>query len=192
MSIFESLLERAGAKCELCSGAHILDVYQVPSSPTPGEASSILACQICRDQIESAEPLDVNHWRCLSESIWSEHEPVKVMSYRLLSRFQGEAWAIELIEQIYLDDESLNWARAEMIEKDEVEEFRPTLDSNGTRLLEGDSVTLVKDLDVKGAGFTAKRGTLVKNISLTTDPKHIEGKVNGVQIVLVAAYLKKA
>ena len=43
-----------------------------------------------------------------------------------------------------------------------------------------------------GAGFTAKRGTLVKGIRLTNNPLHIEGKVNGVQIVLVAAYLKKA
>ena len=58
-------------------------------------------------------------------------------------------------------------------------------------MAEGDSVTLIKDLDVKGGGFTAKRGTLVKNISLTNNPKHIEGKVNGIQIVLVAAFLKK-
>ena len=68
----------------------------------------------------------------------------------------------------------------------------PTVDSNGAVLQEGDSVTLIKDLDVKGAGFTAKRGTLVKGIRLTNNPLHIEGKVNGVQIVLVAAYLKKA
>jgi protein PhnA len=53
-------------------------------------------------------------------------------------------------------------------------------------------VTLIKDLEVKGAGFTAKRGTAVRDIRLTSNPKHIEGKVNGVQIVLVAAYLKKA
>ncbi|MNH11503.1 hypothetical protein D3C79_710190 [compost metagenome] len=68
----------------------------------------------------------------------------------------------------------------------------PTVDSNGAVLQEGDSVTLIKDLDVKGGGFTAKRGTLVKGIRLTNNPLHIEGKVNGVQIVLVAAYLKKA
>ncbi|MGL5309699.1 MAG: PhnA domain-containing protein, partial [Plesiomonas shigelloides] len=44
----------------------------------------------------------------------------------------------------------------------------------------------------KGANFTAKRGTMVKNISLTSNPEHIEGRVNGVQIVLVANFLKKA
>jgi protein PhnA len=59
-------------------------------------------------------------------------------------------------------------------------------------LLEGDNVTIIKDLEVKGAGFTAKRGTMVRGIHLTDNPLHIEGKVNGTQIVLVAAYLKKA
>ncbi|MGL5800184.1 MAG: PhnA domain-containing protein, partial [Plesiomonas sp.] len=57
---------------------------------------------------------------------------------------------------------------------------------------DGDSVTLIKDLVVKGANFTAKRGTMVKNITLTSNPEHIEGRVNGVHIVLVAAFLKKA
>ena len=53
-------------------------------------------------------------------------------------------------------------------------------------------MTLIKDLVVKGGGFTAKRGTLVKNIALTSNPKHVEGRVNGTVIVLVAAFLKKA
>ena len=66
-----------------------------------------------------------------------------------------------------------------------------TRDSNGLPLADGDSVTLIKDLEVKGAGFTAKRGTMVKNISLTSNPEHVEGKVNGIRIVLVAKYLKK-
>ena len=52
--------------------------------------------------------------------------------------------------------------------------------------------TTLGDLDVKGGGFTAKRGTTVKGIALTDDPKYVEGKVNGIRIVLVAAYLKKA
>ena len=65
-------------------------------------------------------------------------------------------------------------------------------DSNGTILTEGDTVTLIKDLEVKGAGFTAKRGTIVKNIHLTDDAKFIEGKINGTQIVLVAEYMKKS
>ena len=64
-------------------------------------------------------------------------------------------------------------------------------DNNGTTLLEGDSVTIIKDLVVKGANFTAKRGTMVRNIRLTEDPKFIEGKVNGSHIVIIAEYVKK-
>ena len=53
-------------------------------------------------------------------------------------------------------------------------------------------MTLIKDLPVKGAGFTAKRGTAVRNIALTGNPEQIEGRVNGVRIVLLTKYLKKA
>jgi protein PhnA len=66
-------------------------------------------------------------------------------------------------------------------------------DSNGNILHEGDTVTIIKDLPVKGAGFTAKQGTAVKNIHLLTDdPTHIEGRVNGVKIFLKTEFLKKA
>ena len=66
------------------------------------------------------------------------------------------------------------------------------MDSNGNELFEGDAVTLVRNLDVKGAAFTAKQGTLVKNIRLTDDPRYVEGKVNGMVIVLKTIYLKRA
>lgn len=66
-------------------------------------------------------------------------------------------------------------------------------DANGTELNAGDNVTLIKDLKVKGAGATLKRGTMVKNIKLTDDDKEIEGKIDkmGV-IVLKTEFLKKA
>ncbi|MBE2984841.1 alkylphosphonate utilization protein [Campylobacter sp. RM9344] len=66
-------------------------------------------------------------------------------------------------------------------------------DANGTELNAGDSVTLIKDLKVKGAGTTLKRGTLVKNIKLTNKDTEIEGKIDkmGV-IVLKTEFLKKA
>ena len=66
-----------------------------------------------------------------------------------------------------------------------------TFDSNGTLLLEGDTVTLIKDLDVKGTSFVAKRGTTVKNIHLTNNPENIEGRVNKMSIVLKTCFLKK-
>jgi protein PhnA len=125
--------------------------------------------------------------------MWSEHAPVKVLAYRLLKRLGDQGWASDLLGQIYLDDDTLAWAEAGVAAEasDSVMGVK-IVDSNGTQLADGDSVTLIKDLEVKGGGFTAKRGTMVKNITLTDDPKYVEGKVNGIRIVLVAAYLKKA
>ena len=67
-------------------------------------------------------------------------------------------------------------------------------DSNGNRLADGDSVTLIKDLKVKGSGgVTLKRGTLVKNIRLTGDPEEIEANVEKVRgLVLRTEFVKKA
>jgi protein PhnA len=66
------------------------------------------------------------------------------------------------------------------------------LDSNGVVLEAGDTVTLIKDLNVKGSSLTAKRGTAVRNISLVPDnPEHIEGRVEGQQIVILTKFVKK-
>ena len=68
-----------------------------------------------------------------------------------------------------------------------------TRDSNGAILKNGDSVTLIKDLKVKGTSTTLKRGTLVKNIRLTDDVEEIECKAEKVKgLVLKTAFLKKA
>ena len=68
-----------------------------------------------------------------------------------------------------------------------------TRDSNGTILADGDSVTLIKDLKVKGTSVTLKRGTLVKGIRLTGDPDEIECRVEKVKgLVLRTEFLKKA
>ena len=66
-------------------------------------------------------------------------------------------------------------------------------DSNGTRLADGDSVTLIKDLKVKGTSVTLKRGQMCKNIRLTDDPSEIGGNAEKVKgLVLRAEFLKKA
>ncbi|OLN25945.1 Alkylphosphonate utilization operon protein PhnA [Desulfovibrio sp. DV] len=66
-------------------------------------------------------------------------------------------------------------------------------DSNGTLLKDGDSVTLTKDLKVKGSSVTLKRGTLIKNIRLTDDPAEIECNADKVKgLVLKTCFLKKA
>ena len=191
MSIEKSLHDRSGNKCELCTAEDSLSAYEVPPVEVGSDEKAVLLCATCKDQIEGTQPLDQNHWRCLNDSMWSSYPAVQVMAWRVLSRLDSETWAQDLLDMFYLDEEILAWAESGLPETDN-EDVIPTLDSNGTRLAEGDTVTLIKDLDVKGGGFTAKRGTTVKNISLTHNPEHIEGKVNGVRIVLVSNFLKKA
>ena len=64
-------------------------------------------------------------------------------------------------------------------------------DSNGNILSEGDSVTLIKDLKVRGSSSVIKRGTVVKNIRLTEDEGEVEGKVEKTIMVLKTEFLKK-
>ena len=66
-------------------------------------------------------------------------------------------------------------------------------DSNGNLLADGDSVSLIKDLKVKGTSVTLKRGTIAKNIRLTDDPEEVECNVDKVKgLVLKTCFLKKA
>jgi protein PhnA len=66
-------------------------------------------------------------------------------------------------------------------------------DSNGTPLKDGDSVTLTKDLKVKGANTTLKRGTLVKGIRLTDNPAEVECSTKQVKgLVLRTEFLRRA
>ncbi len=64
-------------------------------------------------------------------------------------------------------------------------------DSNGAILIDGDSVTLIKDLKVKGSSLVLKRGTVVKKIKLTDDENEIDCRINGSNIVLKTEFLKK-
>jgi protein PhnA len=66
-------------------------------------------------------------------------------------------------------------------------------DSNGAELKDGDSVTLIKDLKVKGTSTVLKRGTLIKNIRLTGDPAEVECRADKIKdLVLRTEFLKKA
>ena len=65
-------------------------------------------------------------------------------------------------------------------------------DSNGTKLSEGDSVTVIKDLKVKGSSTVLKRGTMIRNIHLTDNEDEIEGRTDKVKgLVLRVEFLKK-
>jgi protein PhnA len=66
-----------------------------------------------------------------------------------------------------------------------------TRDSNGNLLQDGDSVTVIKDLKVKGSSMVIKRGKTVKSIRLTDDPAEVDCRVDGSSIVLRTEFLKK-
>jgi len=187
-----SLITRSESKCELCSSIENLVVYNIPpdSNNTPDQSAYL--CEICIDQINNSNNIDPNHWRCLNDSMWSQVPGIQVLAWRMLTRLSNEGWPQDLLDMLYLDDDMLNWAKATEEGNSDGESIKH-LDSNGALLSAGDSVTLTKDLNVKGANFTAKRGTAVRNISVVTDnAEHIEGKVNGQQIVILTKFVKKS
>jgi len=190
MSVIEDLKKRSNDGCELCGATNDLVVFEV--EPSKGTAyDSAYICSTCKDQIENPDNVDVNHWRCLNDSIWNENDAVKVLAWRMLNRLRGEGWTQDLLDMMYLEDDTLKWAKATGEDEDESEKIIHK-DSNGAILNAGDSVVLIKDLKVSGGGFTAKRGTAVRRISLVHDnAEHIEGRVEGQHIVILTQYVKK-
>ena len=192
MSIEKALQSRSESKCELCNATDNLSVYEIPPSSDGSEDQCVLICETCRDQIENPDKTDANHWRCLNDSMWSQIPAVQVMAWRMLTRLSAEGWPQDLLDMLYLDEETLAWANA-VGDTSNDEDAVKHVDSNGARLEAGDTVTLIKDLDVKGANFTAKRGTAVRGISLVADnPEHIEGRVEGQRIVILTKFVKKS
>jgi len=192
MADFSALDARSGSLCELCKGTDALEVFNVPPHEESSDDQAILLCQTCRSALTVPAANNSAHWHCLSESMWSEVPAVQVMAWRILNALSSEAWAQDLLDQLYLDEETLGWAQAgaELSDEDDGE---PHKDSNGGLLASGDNVTLIKDLNVKGAGFTAKRGTVVRGISLVHDnPSQIEGRVNGQRIVILCEFVRKS
>ena len=192
MSTEQELYERSESKCELCAATEGLEVYEVPPEADGTADRCVLACETCRQQIENQEEVDANHWRCLNDSMWSQVPAVQVVAWRMLKRLSAEGWPQDLLDMLYLDDETQAWARAPGEGQAEEASIRH-LDSNGAVLATGDTVTLIKDLNVKGANFTAKRGTTVRGISLDADNcEHIEGRVSGQRIVILTKFVKKS
>jgi len=92
---------------------------------------------------------------------------------------------------MYLSDEQLAWAKAT---GDHENDSKVDLhkDANGHTLQNGDSVVLVKSLDVKGSTINAKMGTVVRNIRLVPDnTEQIEGRVESQLIVILTKYVRK-
>ncbi|MEE9349269.1 MAG: PhnA domain-containing protein [Flavobacteriaceae bacterium] len=193
MSIERALNKRSNSTCELCAAKEKLSVFEVPPVSEPEEKHCMLVCETCKSEITKTSDLDENHLRCLNDSMWNEFPAVQVVVWRTLYKlkYQKATWANDLIDMMYLDEEALKWAEATGDHEDPANKIIHK-DCNGNILFNGDSVVLIKDLKVKGGGFTAKRGEAVHRISLVHDNEnHIEGRVGDQYIVIITQYVKK-
>ena len=164
--------------CDLCGSEEGLEEYTL----TPKD-ETITICSTCAASIEDPTT-DQKHWNCLHDSMWSTEPAVQVMAFRLLTKIGAQ----DQLDMMYLEEDVRAWAEEGLAE----ENVEPTRDANGAILQAGDSVSIIKDLVVKGAGFTAKQGTTVKNIQMVQgDPLHIQGRVNGTKIFILSEFLKK-
>lgn len=169
---WDELMDRAGSICEFCGS----DEQLVGVEVTPED--QVLLCVTCR-----SDDAATVHWRCLEGAAWSVVDAVQIAVWRKLGEIE-QAWAVETRENMMMDSDVMTRAVGEVL--------LVHADSNGMVLEHGDTVVLVKDLPVKGAGFTAKRGTAVRNISLVADNAgHIEGKVEGQRIVILTEFVKR-
>jgi protein PhnA len=191
MSVIDKKLqERSNSSCEMCGATDDLRIHLTKEEAISLD-NSVLVCQTCKNQIENTETTNANHWRCLSDSMWNENKPVQVVAWRMLNRLRSEGWPQDLLDMMYLDEETLVWAAATGEGEDEEGKIVHK-DGNGNILKDGDSVVLTKDLDVKGSSLIAKRGAAVHNIKLVWDnAEQIEGRVDGQHIVILTQYTKK-
>lgn len=191
MALDNELKTRANGVCEFCKSDAGLTVYDVAPNADGSAHNGIYVCEICNAQLLDPSSAEGKHWSCLNDAMWSEVPAVQITAWRMLDNLKSETWASDLLDMLYLDEANLEWAKsgAFAVDPDAVKH----LDSNGAVLAAGDTVTLIKDLNVKGTTFTAKRGTAVRRISLVPDnAEHIEGKVNGQQIVILTKFVKKS
>jgi protein PhnA len=191
MSLERELGKRAGSKCELCGSVEHLQVHTLAPIKDESVDKSLLACKICVDQIEDPEITDANHWRCLNDSMWSEHQAVQVAAWRLLSRLRKEGWPKDLLDMMYMEDDVLAFAKSTGEGEVDPDQLIHR-DVNGVILQAGDAVVLIKDLKIKGSSQVAKQGTAVRNIRLDYENEtFIEGKVGPTLTVIITEYVKK-
>ncbi|MFN0202660.1 MAG: PhnA domain-containing protein [Bacteroidia bacterium] len=191
MTIQETVQQRSSGVCELCSNTSPSQVYAVKPQDYPTIDNSLFICQKCVNQIDKKEALEASHWAGLSSTMWSEVIGVQVMAWRMLNRLRRETWAADNLELLYLSEEDLAWAKAMGDQESDVE-VDLHRDCNSIQLHEGDTVVLMKSLEVKGSPIQAKMGTVVKNIRLVAENiEQIEGKIEGQLIVILAKFVRK-
>ncbi len=190
MGLERDLQQCSNSKCELCTNEENLSVYSVPDIKEKKLGTTLFACDICIEQMDNEDKIEVNHWRCLNDSMWSEHNAVKIMAWRMLNRINAD-WTQDLLLMMYLEDDVLELAKASGDGQADSEKLIHR-DVNGVVLAHGDAVVLIKDLKVKGSSMIAKQGTAVRNIRLDHEnDTYIEGKVGPTRIVIITDYVKK-
>ena len=112
MSLERELQKRSNSQCELCTNSENLKVYQVLPTQKGDVEDNLMSCSVCINQIEDPEATDANHWRCLNDSMWSEHKAVQVIAWRMLSRLRAEGWPQDLLDMMYLEEDTLEWAKS--------------------------------------------------------------------------------
>lgn len=168
----DELHARAGNVCEICSGTDGLERVEVTTE------DATLLCSICAE----ITPAPTGHWRALEGAAWSIEPAVQIAVWRKLNNL-SEAWATDAQANMMMEpDVAARAAAVPIVHRD----------AHGAVLSSGDTVVLIKDLPVKGAGFTAKRGTAVRSISLVADNAgHIEGRVESQRIVILTEFVKR-
>ncbi len=191
MKLEDTLATRSGNACELCKSASGLALYEVSHAAFRDEDSCLWLCSNCSAQIEKKAELDHNHWRFLSDAIWSDIPGVQVISWRMLNRLKAGSWAMDSLDLMYLDVDRLAWAKAAGDHENDAAVMLHR-DGNGAQLFDGDAVVLTKSLNVKGSTVNARVGTVIRNIRLVRDNSdQIEGRIENQQIVILTKYLRK-
>jgi len=180
----EKLKNRNQGLCELCNAENATIEYTVSPKSDDSITNQVAICNTCLTAMDSNDASF--HWRCLEGSIWSQEPSVQALSYRLLYKLRDEQWANDILSSVDLDESITQWALSAF----DVAEVHK--DAFGNTLETGDNVVLTQALDVKGANFTASKGTVVKRIKLVADNhEHIEGKINDQTIVILTKFVKK-
>lgn len=183
--ITSALKDRSNGLCELCTNEPATIAYAVSPRNNDAIENEVALCPTCLSALEGTD--NALHWNCLAGSIWNAEPAVQALSYRILYQYKDEEWANEIISSVELDEAVVNWALSAF----QVKELHR--DSNGTELVNGDTVVLTQGLNVKGASFMAPKGTIVRKIRLVPDnTEQIEGKINDQTIVILTKYVRKS
>jgi protein PhnA len=180
----QSLLNRCGNICELCSTNDATHAYTISPKEDTIE-NQVALCDECLTNLSATDKSD--YWHFLEGSIWNPEPSVQALSYRIMYQYKNENWASELLSSVTIDDNIIQWALSAF----EVADVHK--DAYGHVLESGDTVVLTQALNVKGTSFSAAKGTVVKRIKLVHDnTEQIEGKINDQTIVILTKFVKKS